>query len=1010
MIPFDLHSLLTRLADREAVRSEADVQSDVRALLLFGGLQLDEPQVRLESPAPNRRRIDVEIGSCVIECKKDLRLGNVLAEGTEQLGSYMADRTAELGRRYVGILTDGAEWHLFQLVGNEPRPVYTRYLNRSQPDIDGIVVWLETILNTVDQIKPTPSEIRERLGATSAQYLLDLGELGEIYGQLARESEVANKRGLWAQLLTATFGSGFHDDDRLFIEHTYLVMIAEIVAHVVVGIDVLDPNLTAASLLSGETFGRSGIAGVVEADFFDWPAASEQGQRFVLATTRRVARFNWSEVEHDVLKVLYESVIDAPTRHRLGEYYTPDWLADRIVHDVVDNPLGQRVLDPACGSGTFLFWTVQLYMRAAAEAGIHDSDAISGVVSHVFGIDLHPVAVTLARVTYLLAIGTDRLRASAHRPFAIPVYLGDAVQFEQQTSVLAPEGVTITTAPAELFERTLHFPEAVVADGDSFDRLVSELAARSVSRERGSPVPRIKRILDRYAVSEADRDSVEASFRVLCELHDLHRNHIWGYYIRNLARPIWFARSDNRVDLIMGNPPWLRYNAMTERMGQNFQALCRARKLWAGASVATSQDLSALFVTRSIELYLRLGGRFGFVMPAAVLSRPQYAGFRTGRLSDSRSDEIRIAFDQPYDLTGVDPDPFPVPAGVIFGTRVSEGAAVELPADRQIWSGALPTRDASWDEAAPHFEVSRGATSVVDPDLLSAYAESARQGANLVPRLLLSVEERPAPQLGVTGGQVPIISRRVAAEREPWRSLPAVTGLVERQFLYRFHLGETVVPYRFLDPLTTVLPFASERLLGENDDNLDRYPGLAEWWRTVNSLWMTHRQAATTMSLVEQIDYQGKLIAQLPAPPIRVVYTGRGSRVAAAWTDHPELIIDHALYWLTAGSADEARYLIGFLNSSTLHSRVESYFSRGQFGARNIHRAPFMVGIPIYDPDNNSHREIAATSTAIEELVAAMPFDRPGAIGSARSRVRAAIGASDEGMHLEALVQGLLGS
>jgi len=39
------------------------------------------------------------------------------------------------------------------------------------------------------------------------------------------------------------------------------------------------------------------------------------------------------------------------------------------------------------------------------------AEALSSLTDHVLGIDLHPVAVALARVTYLLAIGKDRLIA-----------------------------------------------------------------------------------------------------------------------------------------------------------------------------------------------------------------------------------------------------------------------------------------------------------------------------------------------------------------------------------------------------------------------------------------------------------------------------------------------------------------------------------------------------------------------------------------------------------------------
>ncbi len=49
------------------------------------------------------------------------------------------------------------------------------------------------------------------------------------------------------------------------------------------------------------------------------------------------------------MKVLYESAIDAKQRHDLGDYYTPDWLAECLVAATVTDPLHQRVLDPACG-------------------------------------------------------------------------------------------------------------------------------------------------------------------------------------------------------------------------------------------------------------------------------------------------------------------------------------------------------------------------------------------------------------------------------------------------------------------------------------------------------------------------------------------------------------------------------------------------------------------------------------------------------------------------------------
>src|SRR5699024_9807455 len=111
------------------------------------------------------------------------------------------------------------------------------------------------------------------------------------------------------------------------------------------------------------------IYNVVEADFFDWVLSAEHGRAFIRHLSRRIAAFTWHNVEHDVLKVLYESIIKPTTRKSMGEYYTPDWLAEGIVTKAVTKPLEQKVLDPSCGSGTFIFHTVRHIIRAATEAG-----------------------------------------------------------------------------------------------------------------------------------------------------------------------------------------------------------------------------------------------------------------------------------------------------------------------------------------------------------------------------------------------------------------------------------------------------------------------------------------------------------------------------------------------------------------------------------------------------------------------------------------------------------------
>ena len=89
---------------------------------------------------------------------------------------------------------------------------------------------------------------------------------------------------------------------------------------------------------------------------------------------------------------LYEQLIDARDRKIFGEYYTPEWLAEWLVEETLDDEWctdsveaalaaeqGQRdlngigVLDPTCGSGTFLYYAARRILRTPQLADLSSS-------------------------------------------------------------------------------------------------------------------------------------------------------------------------------------------------------------------------------------------------------------------------------------------------------------------------------------------------------------------------------------------------------------------------------------------------------------------------------------------------------------------------------------------------------------------------------------------------------------------------------------------------------------
>ncbi len=1017
----DVLALVRRLADRTRARTEAMVQADIRELLLVGGLGLDEHDLGagLETPGENQRRIDLAVGSTVFEVRDDLRIGGVVKGAEEQLAEYLAARSQRTGERYVGVLTDGAEWLLYCYDHEGLQQITSLKVEPSNPDVDEMLLWLEAVLATGQQIEPSLREIERKLGAASPSYDLDIAELWALYRQCRDLSSVKVKRSLWAKLLTTALGTNFPDEDPLFIDHTLLVAMAKVIGHAVVGIQLDDPTISAATIMSGGQFSKAEIGGVVEGDFFDWIVDVPGGERFVKRLARRLTRFAWEHVEHDVMKVLYESIIGRQTRHRLGEYYTPDWLAEEIIAKCVTDPLAQRVLDASCGSGTFLFHAVRRYVAAAEAAGWSGPDAIAGVTEHVMGVDVHPVAATLARVTYLLAIGPSRLQAENRPGFSVPVYLGDSLRWGQELTLWSYGGLSIPTADDhemfvnepefsdELdFSEKLKFPDQVIGDAQRFDQLVNELAERATRRERGSPIPSLAGVFQRFAIEDNDRPVLERTFRIMCELHDDWKDHIWGYYVRNLARPLWLARPDNRIDVLVGNPPWLAYRYMTGTQQVAFRAMSTKRGLWAGATVATNQDLSALFVARCIELYLRPGGRFGYVMPWATLSRGQYAGFRTGHYPVP-SEPVNIAFERPWDLHKIKPSFFPLPASVVFGWRQHNHArASPLPPVAEVWAGRFDTASASQAQAAASIARMIGEPSSIPAQQSSPYARQFSQGAIVVPRFLFLVESDTTSPLGVGLGRHAVRSLRSPNEKKPWKNLAPLHGTVKRRFIRPLYLGESILPFRCLQPSQAVIPWDGQRLLHGEDERLDLYPGLAQWWRSAEAVWAQNR-SSERLSLLEQLDYRRKLSQQFPAADYRVVYSKSGMYLAAAIVSDPTAVIDHKLYWGPAASLDEARFLTAIMNSTTLTMAVRPLQARGEHNPRDFDKYVFQLPIPLYDADDAAHKWLVELAMRSEQVAASV--DLPAMRFEAhRRRVRVALAEDGVGADIDEIVKLLL--
>ena len=463
--------------------TEADITSAVRDFLVVTGLARADEMTEENPPSEgSRRAVDLTALDTFIEFKRQIGDGiTPNPDYVRQLDEYLAESADGRNGVRMGILTDGKYWVLRWQNALKVRtsPPYAFTL----PDADRWFLlhrWLrDRALLPRENIDPTPKALMGQFGPNSPAYWRDIDEMRSLYSEFSGNESVMVKRRLWHDLLRAALGEAVesYELDDLFVRHTYMTMVVGIVVQAAFGMDVnwMAEN-SPADLVNGRRFtAGTGLHGVVESDFFAWPIEVDATD-LVGTIARRVARFDWTDPPSDIAATLYQTVIPAHERRQLGEYYTPRWLARAIVQEIVTDPLDQRVLDPSCGSGTFLAECVTHLIEEAERNNVPDRQIIEKLRESVIGIDVHPVATHLARAAWVLA-AKPAIAKSTGDPISVPVYLGDSLQLRYESrDLFGAQNVTIRVQDEDEVE--LLFPKSIVNRAEIFDQFMIDVAHR----------------------------------------------------------------------------------------------------------------------------------------------------------------------------------------------------------------------------------------------------------------------------------------------------------------------------------------------------------------------------------------------------------------------------------------------------------------------------------------------------------------------------------------------------
>jgi methylase of polypeptide subunit release factors len=451
----------------------------------------------------------------------------------------------------------------------------------------------------------------------------------------------------------------------LFAVHTYYALLMKLLAAEVAYLfgagrwlksyiaELEDANMkgldtfrrTLEDLESGGVFRRLlNITNFIEGDYFSWylEELDTETANAIADLAKRLADYEPAtpvlepEYTRDLLKRLYQNLLPKKIRHDLGEYYTPDWLADLLLDETeltIGNfnrmasekkdmtvPLCLRILDPACGSGTFLVLFIKRLREYAEEHYL--KDILSNyLLKNIVGFDLNPLAVLTARTNFLLAIAD--LLTYAKGPIEIPIYLADSIMVETRTTL------TGTSYAVRTYVGLFELPKTLVDKGalgkllETLDRYV---------RLKYSPKDFGEAIKGELELSEEELGLAKKLYKTFSKLEDEGKNHVWTSIIKNAFAPLTIVNSYGKFDHVVGNPPWINWESLpesyrdeTKRLWDQYGLLTKTKGMGLGK---TKRDMAMLFVTRCLDRYVKDEGSLSLLIPFTTYKTQAGAGFR----------------------------------------------------------------------------------------------------------------------------------------------------------------------------------------------------------------------------------------------------------------------------------------------------------------------------------------------------------------------------------------------
>lgn len=985
----------------------------------------------------HRGSADSLFNKIIIEFENNLKVTENHAK--EQLAGYMLGqfRTGE-GYNFTLIASDFINWRVYspsveqigildQLKEHELElvSVPSASFSLNESNTEDFYFWIDRFLFKEEKQKATLKRIEEAFGYRSNTFIECYRKISAVFEDAKKYGEVQVSYEQWKKFLGIAYGS-FNDSTNAFIIHTYLSILAKVLAYEVLSNDDYIDDNEMKSILNGSVFHRYNIKNFVDNDFYHWVHRDRYYlplRKAFRLISQELSNFDFSEIDEDVLKGVYQELIDLDTRHALGEYYTPDWLCERVVKEYDFKP-GDKILDPSCGSGSFLIAAV--HRLKENNHGITPEE----INDCIYGIDIHPLSVQIAKTTLLLSLGKGVVNAK--KPIHLNVILAN--------TLLAPEGVNNLFGEEfsmQIDKDKYHLNTQVFEDVRLFDEALAicEDLAEQTQGKKTEPKEVFTKVLANQYKQGGINDRISNSFyevyKGFKKVKEAGRDSIWKFIVQNLYKP-YFLKA--KFDYIVGNPPWFTFSSIKNEEYQNTLDELAAAYDVKPERVANYPhlEIAAIFLSYCSSYFLKNGGRLAFVLPRSFFSADHHDNTRAGK---AKGFKLTAA----WDLNSVQPL-FRIPSCVLFAEKATPKIDyTKKGITGKSFKGALPGHNVNLKIAAQKLSEAETSFYYVKQGKSSAFSEQKKktqtkvnpyktlfkQGATIVPRTFYFVEltQPTPPDFEDRIIQIKTSDAVQPDAKAPWKGLN-FSGAIESKYLFRTALSKSILPFVLYKPDLVVLPIEKSidnKLLMHTHDELMRsgYLNASRWFESVSRIWDIHKtEKSKNMSSNDRVDFQRGLSEQNLNSQYLVLYNSSAKDANATIVNRNNIdldfIVESVTYVFYTNEKNEAYYLASILNSTAPNEMMKDFQAKGLFGARHVHKKILDIYYPKFDETNEIHLKLAklgeqASEKAQEYLEANPPQQELSAIHLGKLRVAIKKHLSKEMAEIDKIVKKLIG-